>query len=53
MAWFDWITKTEKLKDGERWWIGNTGNLYKKLFGNGRKGKTEGFFKKPKDKIWP
>jgi hypothetical protein len=46
MAWFDWITKKEPLNPGERWWIGITGNLYKKLSGNGRKGKTGGFWKK-------
>jgi len=48
MAWYDFIIKTEKLNPGERWWIGNTGNLYKKLFGNGKRGETLAFKKKPK-----
>lgn len=50
MAWYDWIIGKEKLKTGERWWIGNTDNVYKKSSGSGRKGKTEDFFKKPKKK---
>lgn len=48
MAWYDWIVKNEKLNEGERWWVGNTGNLYKKLFGNGKQGTTKIFRKKPK-----
>lgn len=48
MGLFSWLSGSKKTENTRLWTSPRTGNTYVKSSGNGRKGKTEGWFNSKK-----